>query len=148
MKKIITLLSIMALTVSCKTANSGTSNVITLKEAFKDKFYIGTAISLPQIHETDTKSVEIIKKQFSSIVAENCMKSMYIQPKEGQFFFDDADKFVAFGEKNNMFIIGHTLVWHSQLPDWFFVDGNAKDVSARNSEAKNEKPHQHFCFPI
>ncbi|ANF49066.1 1,4-beta-xylanase [Chryseobacterium glaciei] len=100
-----------------------------LKKAFQDKFYIGTAMNLEQIHGTDQKSADIIKNQFSSIVAENCMKSMYLQPQEGQFFFDDTDKFVEFGEKNNMFIIGHTLIWHSQVPDWFFVDKNGKNVS-------------------
>lgn len=129
MKQIITLLGILAITVSCKTANAAASDE-TLKSAFKNKFYIGTAMSLPQIHGTDTKSVDIIKKQFSSIVAENCMKSMYLQPQEGKFFFDDADQFVAFGEKNKMFIIGHTLIWHSQAPDWFFVDKDGKNVSA------------------
>lgn len=100
-----------------------------LKKAFQDKFYIGTAMSLPQIDGTDPKAVAVIKKQFSSIVAENCMKSMFLQPQEGKFFFDDADKFVDFGMKNKMFIIGHTLIWHSQLPKWFFLDKNGKDVS-------------------
>jgi endo-1,4-beta-xylanase len=129
MKKIIALLGILTLTVSCKTASTATS-CDTLKNAFKNKFYIGTAMSLPQIYEKDVKSIEIIKNQFSSIVAENCMKSMFLQPEEGKFFFDDADKFVTFGEKSKMFIIGHTLIWHSQLPKWFFVDKDGKDVSA------------------
>lgn len=125
MIKLIAFASILAMTISCKTTSDSS-----LKNAFKDKFYIGTAMDLPQIHGKDAKSIEIIKNQFSSIVAENCMKSMFLQPQEGKFFFDDADQFVAFGEKNKMFIIGHTLIWHSQLPDWFFIDKNGKDVSA------------------
>lgn len=128
MKKIAALLGILTLTVSCRTTGTASSD-ITLKNAFKNKFYIGTAMSLPQIYGKDRKSVEIIRKQFSSIVAENCMKSMFLQPEENKFFFDDADAFVSFGEKNNMFIIGHTLIWHSQLPKWFFVDKDGKDVS-------------------
>ena len=100
-----------------------------LKDALKDKFYIGTALNLNQIQGKDTLSLNIVKNQFSSIVAENCMKSMYLQPEEGKFFFDDADKFVKFGEDNNMFIIGHTLIWHSQAPKWFFTDEKGKDVS-------------------
>lgn len=126
MKRII-VLGLMTLAVSNAAAQK-TEN--SLKKAFKDKFYIGTAMSLPQINGTDVKSDQIITAQFSSIVAENCMKSMFLQPQEGKFFFDDADRFVAFGEKNNMFIIGHTLIWHSQLPKWFFVDKDGKDVSA------------------
>ncbi|WP_434981309.1 endo-1,4-beta-xylanase [Daejeonia sp. YH14] len=101
----------------------------TLKTALKNDFYMGTAMNLPQIYGKDKKSVDIIKKQFNSIVAENCMKSMYLQPREGAFHFEDADRFVDFGEQNNMFIIGHTLIWHSQAPRWFFTDNVGKDVS-------------------
>lgn len=125
MKRI--LIGLAAITVSGLSAQKSD---VTLKKAFQDKFYIGTAMNLPQIAGTDQKAAAIIKKQFSSIVAENCMKSMFLQPQEGKFFFDDADKFVDFGMKNNMFIIGHTLIWHSQLPKWFFTDSNGKDVSA------------------
>lgn len=127
MKRLFIFLGAAALTVSCKVAAQNGNG--TLKSAFKDTFYIGTAMSLPQIYGKDQKSAEIVKKQFSSIVAENCTKSMFLQPEEGQFFFDDADKFVAFGEKSNMFIIGHTLIWHSQLPQWFFIGKDGKDVS-------------------
>lgn len=126
MKRII-LFGLMTLAVSNITAQKSENS---LKKVFKNKFYIGTAMSLPQINGTDVKSDQIITSQFSSIVAENCMKSMFLQPQEGKFFFDDADRFVAFGENNKMFIIGHTLIWHSQLPKWFFVDKDGKDVSA------------------
>lgn len=102
---------------------------ICLKEAFEDKFFIGTALNLDQIWEQNTKAVAVVKKQFNSIVAENCMKSMFLQPKEGEFYFTDADRFVAFGEKNKMQIIGHTLIWHSQTPAWFFIDKDGKDIS-------------------
>ncbi|WP_432713905.1 endo-1,4-beta-xylanase [Pedobacter sp.] len=100
-----------------------------LKDAFKNKFYIGVALNLRQIWAKDTAGLAIVKKHFNSIVAENCMKSMNLQPKEGQFQFRDADQFVAFGEQNNMYIIGHTLIWHSQTPRWFFVDEKGNDVS-------------------
>lgn len=100
-----------------------------LREAVKDKFLIGTALNTNQIWGKDTAAVKIVREQFNSIVAENCMKSMYIQPVEGEFNFKDADKFVEFGEQNNMFITGHTLIWHSQAPDWFFRDDKGKDVS-------------------
>lgn len=125
------LLCLCLLLASCgnaKTENSG--NPTTLKEALKDNFYIGTALNLHHIHGTDEAGRKIVEEQFSTIVAENCMKSMYMQPKEGEFFFDDADKFVEFGEQNKMHITGHTLIWHSQAPSWFFTDENGIDVSA------------------
>jgi endo-1,4-beta-xylanase len=100
-----------------------------LKDALKDKFLIGTALNVKQIWEKDSLANNIIKHQFSAIVAENCMKSMYLHPKEEEFYFKDADKFVEYGELNNMFITGHTLIWHSQAPEWFFTDEKGKDVS-------------------
>lgn len=106
------------------------NNPTTLKKALKENFFIGTALNLHHIHGENEAGLEIVKNHFSSIVAENCMKSMYMQPEEGVFFFDDADKFVEFGEQNNMHIIGHTLIWHSQAPKWFFTDENGNDVSA------------------
>lgn len=105
------------------------TDTLTLKDAFEGKFFIGTALNLDQIWERDAAAVAVVKKHFNSIVAENCMKSMFLQPQEGVFDFKDADRFVLFGEKNKMQIIGHTLIWHSQTPDWFFVDKNGKEVS-------------------
>lgn len=109
---------------------------MTLKDALKDKFHIGAAVNLQQISGRDVADVEIIKSNFDAIVAENCMKSMYLQPKEGEFNFSDADKFIAFGEKNGMWITGHCLIWHSQLPQWFFTDENGETVSAETLKAR------------
>jgi endo-1,4-beta-xylanase len=101
----------------------------TLKDAYAGKFLIGAAINTGISSGRDTASIRILKKEFNSIVAENCMKSENLQPEKGVFFFDDADRFVRFGEENNMTLIGHTLIWHSQAPQWFFVDENGQDVS-------------------
>lgn len=95
---------------------------IGLKDAMKGKFLIGVAMNSEQITESDIVSNALITKHFNSIVAENCMKSEIIQPVEGEFDFSLADQFVKYGEKHRMAIIGHTLVWHSQAPNWFFVD--------------------------
>ncbi|WP_235714423.1 endo-1,4-beta-xylanase [Alkaliflexus imshenetskii] len=105
------------------------TQVSTLKDAYKGKFFIGTALNTPQILGTAVDEVNIIKTHFNSIVAENCMKSGPMQPEEGKFNFELADKFVEFGVKNNMHIVGHTLIWHSQAPRWFFTDSEGNDVS-------------------
>lgn len=128
MKKIlfIALSALLLLSCSQKTEHA---DISTLKEAFEGKFYFGAAINVDQITGKDLKATQVLKEHFNSIVAENCMKSMYLQPKEGEFFFDEADQFVALGEELDMQIIGHTLIWHSQAPSWFFTDENGKDVS-------------------
>jgi endo-1,4-beta-xylanase len=101
----------------------------TLKDALAGKFYMGAALNTGQINGTDVLSLNIVTKHFNSIVAENCMKSAVIQPVEGEFNFVLSDKFVEFGVKNNMHIIGHTLIWHSQAPKWFFTNEQGSTVS-------------------
>jgi len=100
-----------------------------LKDVFQGKFYLGTAMNTWQINGKDTASVRIIKQHFNSITSENVMKSALIQPQEGKFNFTLPDQFVEFGLQNQMFIIGHCLVWHSQAPKWLFVDEKGNDVS-------------------
>lgn len=102
---------------------------VTLKDALSEKFLFGVAMNAKQITGKDTLSTAIILKHFNSIVAENDMKSVNIQPAEGVFNFTLADQFVDFGEKHGMHIIGHTLIWHSQAPVWMFIDENGNDVS-------------------
>ena len=113
----------------------------TLKDAYADKFVIGTAMTAQQIDGTDTSSIRVIKENFNAVVAENCMKSGPIQPKEGEFDFALADKFVEFGIQNNMHITGHCLVWHSQAPRWFFTDSEGKEVSP---EVLKERMKKHI----
>lgn len=90
---------------------------------------LGVAINSDVINGTDSSSLNLVSKQFNQITAENAMKPMFIQPKEGEFHFEMADKLVEFGEKNSMFIVGHTLIWHSQTPDWFFEDEEGNEVT-------------------
>jgi len=127
MKKIACLLLFTCL-FACSKQQAQTSTT-TLKKALAGKFLIGTSLNSNQIWGKDTSAVKVITQQFDAIVAENCMKSMHLQPKEGEFNFNDADQFVEFGEHNNMFITGHCLIWHSQAPQWFFTDAQGKDVS-------------------
>lgn len=104
-------------------------NPVSLKMAVGNRFYIGTALDSAQIVGADTSAINIITQHFNAIVAENVMKSEVIQPVEGEFDFKMADKFVQFGIDNKQFITGHTLIWHSQAPDWLFVDKQGNDVS-------------------
>lgn len=118
---------VIALFANCKAEESKSEKA--LQEALKGKFLIGVAMNADQITGKDTAGVRLIKEHFNSITPENCMKSEVLQPEEGKFDFALADQYVDFGQKNNMFIVGHTLIWHSQAPKWFFVDKDGKDVS-------------------
>lgn len=100
-----------------------------LKDVFKEDFLVGAALNTAQITGKDTAGLRILTTHFNSIVAENCMKSEVIHPVEGEFNFTLSDQFVDLGEKHNMFIIGHALIWHTQLARWFCVDEKGDNVS-------------------
>jgi endo-1,4-beta-xylanase len=87
-----------------------------LKTIFRKDFLIGTALGIEHIYEKNAKANQLIKREFNAITPENIMKSQIIHPEFNHYSFKAADKFVEFGQKNKMFIVGHTLVWHSQLP--------------------------------
>lgn len=138
-KKYLIIPVLAILTLSCVTATKRETPMV-LKDAFADSFLMGTALSEHQLLGGDPKAMKLVKEHFNAIVAENCMKSERLQPSEGEFTFSLADKFVEYGEKNNMFITGHTLVWHSQAPKWFFTDDEGNDVS-RNVLIERMKKH-------
>jgi endo-1,4-beta-xylanase len=94
-----------------------------LKEAFKEHFLVGAALNEAQFTEQHPAETALIKAQFNSITSENVMKWEEIHPEPGRFNFGPADRYVSFGEKHGMFMIGHTLVWHQQTPRWVFEDG-------------------------
>lgn len=56
-----------------------------LKKALKNKFLIGVSVNTHQSSGKDVAAVEVVKKNFNSIVAENCMKSSVIHPKENKY---------------------------------------------------------------
>ncbi len=105
------------------------SDTLGLKEAFQSAFRMGVAVNSQQISQQDKEAVELIKIHFNALVPENCMKIQPLQPKEGVFHFQEADRFVAFGNEYGMHLTGHTLIWHSQIPDWFFTDSLGNEVT-------------------
>ncbi len=98
--------------------------VTSLKEAYKGDFVIGAAINEAQITGRDARGEAIVETQFNSISPENALKWENVHPQPGRYDFAIADQYVAFGEKNHMFIVGHNLVWHNQVPAWVFHDDN------------------------
>jgi endo-1,4-beta-xylanase len=98
-----------------KKSNSS-SAATSLREAYKDDFLIGTALSGEQIEEKDPNAAALVPKEFNAITPENIMKAEIIHPEWNRYNFDLADKIAGYGKKYNMKVNGHTLIWHSQLP--------------------------------
>ena len=117
----------------------------TLKEAFKNDFLIGAAINRAQFFEEDPRGTPIIKAQFSSVSPENVLKWESVHPAADQYDFAAADRYVQFGESNHMYIIGHTLVWHSQTPPWVFQDAAGQPATRETLLARM---HDHIATVV
>ena len=115
--KIKTLLTLGA-TVACLQSVQAQTQGNSLKSAYQKDFLIGTALGTEHILERNEKANQLIKKEFNAITPENIMKSQLIHPEVNKYNFSLSDKFVDYGLKNQMYIVGHTLVWHSQLPSF------------------------------
>ena len=118
------------------------SETPTLKEAFDSSFMIGTALNEAHLFGEDMHGVELTKAQFNAITPENVMKWELIHPEPGIYDFEAPDRFVDFGIENEMYMTGHTLVWHSQIPDWVFEDEDGNDLS-RNALLERMRDHIH-----
>ena len=100
-----------------------------LKDAYRGIFRIGAALNTAQFEERDARGNPIIETQFNTISPENVLKWQSVHPSLEGYNFGPADRYVAFGEKHKMFIIGHCLVWHNQTPRWVFEDAEGKPLT-------------------
>ncbi|MEM9261916.1 MAG: endo-1,4-beta-xylanase, partial [Bacteroidota bacterium] len=85
---------------------------------FKTDFSVGAALGRRHLIGRDTPGLSLVAREFNTITPENDLKWGVINPAEGEFNWTAADAFVDFGEANDMFIVGHALVWHSQLAEY------------------------------
>jgi endo-1,4-beta-xylanase len=78
--------------------------------------YFGTAVAAGRLG--DGTYTNILGREFNSVTAENEMKWDATERSRGQFTFGAADQIVNGASARGQRVRGHTLVWHSQLPDW------------------------------
>ncbi|MEO7996866.1 MAG: endo-1,4-beta-xylanase [Gemmatimonadaceae bacterium] len=110
---------------SCAYGSRG-ARALTLKAAYANAFRIGSAINPEIVSGRDSLSQRIVIQQLNTITAENVMKAATLNPRPGVFDYAEADAFVALGLQHNMFIVGHTLVWHNSTPSWFLQSADGK----------------------
>lgn len=142
-RNVVFLLACMFAMASALPVSAG--NTKTLKDVLGRYFLVGAAMNVDQIWNRTPDETNVVKNNFNSIVAENCMKGEEIHPEENRFFWDDADRFVKFGQDNGLAIIGHCLVWHSQPPVWMFTDERGDTVSR---DVLIDRMHRHISAVV
>jgi len=118
------LMAVLAGTTNCLAE----AKVPALKDVFAEDFLIGGALNDDVVNGNDPNAAALAEKHFNTITPENVMKWQLIHPEPNGYDFAAADRFVQFGQKNKMFVVGHTLVWHYQTPNWVFGDANGNDT--------------------
>ena len=124
MKKYQKITGALGLTYACAALSACAE--ATLKDSYADEFLIGTimpgGLDPDATFTDDPIELGVVARDFNALTAENCMKPMFMQPNEGEYFFKASDYCVDFAEANSMALVGHTLVWHAMTADWFFKD--------------------------
>ncbi len=115
----------------------------TLKQVYADAFLIGTAVNAEIVSGHDAASAVLVACHFNALTPENVMKAEVVSPRRGVNDFAAADAFVDYARGQHMFVVGHTLVWHNQTPDWFFTTADGRP----NTPAQQlERMRQHIAL--
>jgi endo-1,4-beta-xylanase len=115
---------------------------LTLKKAARGKVGIGSAVRASVLaNAAEPEYAEFVRGEFDSVTTENELKWDAVEPAQGVFSFGAADTIVDFGQAHQLDVRGHTLVWHSALPNWL----NAYDVAGEaNRQALNAILEHHI----
>ncbi|MDB4883755.1 MAG: Endo,4-beta-xylanase [Gemmatimonadetes bacterium] len=113
-----------------------------LRDELRTMFLVGAAVNAAQFAGRDTAGAALVARQFNSISPENALKWQLVHPALGRYDFALADQYVDFGKRHGMFVVGHTLVWHSQLPRWVHQDSAGNPVS-RDTLLARMREHIH-----
>ena len=112
------------------------NDIPSLKDVYRNYFKVGTAIMASNL--SSPSFMDLVQKHFSdSITFGNELKPDYVLDQAAsqekgdnlnpQVNFSQADALLKYCAKNKIPVRGHTLVWHSQTPDWFFKENFSDD---------------------
>lgn len=95
-----------------------------LREIYSDFFLFGNILEPGLIKDNPRDVTDMFLHHYDAMTAENAMKPDVIsggaqQAKRPEsLFLDDAESMVGFAENNNLYLVGHTLIWHEQSAPW------------------------------
>ncbi|MEV7178259.1 non-reducing end alpha-L-arabinofuranosidase family hydrolase [Kitasatospora sp. NPDC093679] len=113
------------------TSSAGTPTVLGGAAAGSGR-YFGTAVAAGRLGDSTYSTV--LDREFTMVTPENEMKWDAVEPSRGSFTFGAADAIVNHASAHGQRMRGHTLVWHSQLPNWV---SSIKDATTLRSVMNN-----------
>ncbi|HEY8962496.1 MAG TPA: endo-1,4-beta-xylanase, partial [Luteolibacter sp.] len=122
------IMGFLAITISAGRSEEAAKGLV-LGKVYAGDFLIGVALNRPMVNGANPRAAEIVSRQFTSLTAENDMKWQAVHPAPERYDFTAADAYVEFGQKHRLAVIGHTLVWHSQTPEWVFKGDDGQPAS-------------------
>ena len=85
----------------------------------KGKLYFGSATDNYEFkYDAPYKAILIDTTEFGQITAGNAQKWAYSEPTQGNFNFAGGDEVADLAQSTGQLLRCHTLVWHSQAPDY------------------------------
>ncbi|KAH7397498.1 putative endo-1,4-beta-xylanase [Cadophora sp. MPI-SDFR-AT-0126] len=105
--------------------------------------YFGSATDNPELSDAPYLAILSDVKEFGQITPGNAQKWSYTEPSQGTFSWTQADTIVNLAKTNGQLLRCHTLVWHSQLPNWVTSGTwtNATLIAAMKNHIANEVTH-------
>ncbi|MDR0272963.1 MAG: endo-1,4-beta-xylanase [Clostridiales bacterium] len=116
-----------------------------LFEVYADYFDFGTAVVTRDLQD---ERADFIRHHFNTITVGNDMKPSSLQNTPGRFTWNAADEIAGFARENNMYLIGHTLVWHEQSPEWMNRRGMSREEAINNLESHIEEVVSRYAGQI
>jgi endo-1,4-beta-xylanase len=100
-----------------------------LKDLYAGKFHMGAAVGSNVALQPNHPLRPLVERHFNSLVSTNLMKWGPYNPQPGEYNDAEAGAFFGYGKAHGMYMVGHTLFWHSQTPKWVFEDTEGQPLA-------------------
>ncbi|MCL1989781.1 MAG: endo-1,4-beta-xylanase [Defluviitaleaceae bacterium] len=121
-----------------------------LAEIWADFFYFGNILEPALIQNNPNGVIDMFLHHYNALTAENAMKPdsisggslTEVRPVDGEgnlpsHLLDHARTMVDFAEAHDLYMVGHTLVWHEQSARWLYRDSETGDFLTRAEAMEN-----------
>jgi GH35 family endo-1,4-beta-xylanase len=114
-----------------------------LAQRYANYFLIGNILDPHQIRDNTNGVIEMFLHQYNSLTAENAMKVDAVsgggnqRTRPEQLHLSGARQMVEFAEEHDLYMVGHTLLWHSQSSPWLHTNAETGEYLSREETIEN-----------